>query len=137
MMAALLRLGVPTVMNIDLNCGEIRHKTCYEDDIVVNDRRTTRRDWCGYRKCPRLEHGGCHISLCWTVFLIVIIVVLWCPGSSFGKPVPGTLEGDWRVSARDGNGRQKRAIIGDNVVSTTPKVSHGRTHTRLIFLYWQ
>lgn len=139
MMAALLRVGVPTVMNIDLNCSEIRHKTCYEDDIVVNDRRTTRRNWCGFRKCPRFEHGGCHISSCWMVVLIVIIVVLWCPGSSFGKPLPGTLQGGQRGLGRDDSGRQKRAIIGDNVVSTKRKVlclmsRKTLTNSRLIFI---
>lgn len=145
MMAALLRLGIPAGMNIDLNCSEIRHKTCYEDDIVVNYRRTTIRNWCSFRKCPMFEHGGCHISLCWTVFLVVIVVVLWCPGSSFGKPVPGTLEGDQEGLGRNDSGRQKRAIIGDNVVSTKPKVlclekpgsrKNGCPNSSQIFFYW-
>lgn len=110
------------MMDIDLNCSETRHKTCYEDDIVVSDRRTSRRNWWGFRKCPGFEHGGCRISLCWTAFLIVIIVLWWCPISSFGKPVPGTLDGDRRGLGRDESGRQKRAIIGDNVVSTESRV---------------
>jgi hypothetical protein len=123
MMAALLRFEMPTVMNVEeRNCSEIRQKTWYEDDIVVMDGRTTRRKCCGFRKCPRFEHGGCHINLCWTVCLIVVTILLWCPGASFGMPVPGRLEAEQREAGREDGSRQKRAIIGDNVVSTRPKI---------------
>jgi hypothetical protein len=118
MMATLLRLETPTVMNIDTDCGVTRHNTSNEDDIVVMDGRTTIRKLCAFRKCHRFEHGDSHISLCWTVFLIVIVVILGCPGSSVGLPVPGRLEADHKGAGRQDGGRQKRAIIGDNVVST-------------------
>lgn len=115
MMDTLLRLEMPTVMKVkELNCSETRQKRCCEDDIVEMDGRTTRKKCCGFRKCPRFDVRGCHINLCWTVCLIVVTVLLLYPGVSFGMPAPGRLEAEQRA---DGS-RQKRAIIGDNVVST-------------------
>jgi hypothetical protein len=119
MMAGLLSLEKPKVMNVDdLHCSEIRQKTCCIGNIVVMDERTTRRKLYGFTKCPSFEHGGCRISLCWTVLFIVVMVFMWYPGSSFGMSVPGRLGAGQRGQGRENGGRQKRAIIGDNVVST-------------------
>lgn len=121
MMDTLLRLEMPTVMKVkEPNCSEIRQKRYCEDDVVVMDGRTTRKKYCGFRKCPRFDVGGCHINLCWTVCLIVTIL-LWYPGVSFGMPAPGRLEAEQRGAGREHGSRQKRAIIGDNVVSTPIK----------------
>jgi hypothetical protein len=119
MMAGLLRLETPKVMNVDdLNSSEIRQKRCCIGNIVIMDERTTRRKLYGFTKCPRFEHGGFHISLCWTVLFIVVMVFMWYPGSSSGMPVPGRPGADQRGQESENGGRQKRAIIGDNVVST-------------------
>jgi hypothetical protein len=112
MMATLIRLEMPTVMVKELNCSEIRQKTCCEDDVVM-DGRTRRINCCGFINCPRFDHGGCHINPCWTVCLIVAMILLWYPGVCYGMPVAGRLEAE-----REHSSRQKRAIIGDNVVST-------------------
>lgn len=114
----LLRLEMPTVMKVkELNCSEIRQKTCCEDAVVEMDGRTTRKKYCGFRNCTRFELDG----LCWTMCLIVAMVLLWYPGVSFGMPAPGRVETEQRAAAaagREHGSRQKRAIIGDNVVST-------------------
>lgn len=122
MMDTLLRIEMPTVMKVkEPNCSEIRQKRYCEDDVVVMDGRTTRRKYCGFRKCPRFDGGGCHINLCWTVCLIVVTILLWYPSVSFGMPAPGRLEAEQRAAGREHGSRQKRAIIGDNVVSTQIK----------------
>jgi hypothetical protein len=118
MMAGLLTLEAPKVMNVgDLTCSEIRHSTRCIGNIGVMDERTTCRKSYVFTKCLRFEHGGCRISLCWTVFFIVVMVFMWYPASSFGMPVPGSLGAGQRGQGRENGGRQKRAIIGDNVVS--------------------
>ncbi|PSN44374.1 hypothetical protein C0J52_10931 [Blattella germanica] len=91
------------------------HKTYNECDIVIAkiDERTTKKRWCGFRMRPRFELGRCHVSWCWTVFLIVHMVILCCPVSSFGMPVPERPD-------RESGGRHRRNIIGDNVVSISP-----------------
>jgi len=45
------------------------------------------------------------------------MVFMWYPASSFGMSVPGSLGAGQRGQGRENGGRQKRAIIGDNVVS--------------------
>jgi hypothetical protein len=114
MMAGLLSLETPKVMNAeDLTCSEIRHNTRCIGNIVVMDERTTNRKSYGFRKCLGFEHGGC-ISLRWTVLFIVF---MWYPTSSFGMTVPGSLVSGQSEQGRENGERQKRAIIGDNVVS--------------------
>lgn len=130
MMAGLFRSETPKVMNVeDLNC-EIRQKTCCVDNNVVMDERTTRRKSCGFTKCPSYEHGGCRISLCWTVLFIVVTVFMWYPASSFGMPVPGRPGAGQRGQGRENGGLQKRAIIGDNVVSINPQSLNRSLHPR-------
>ena len=116
MMAGLLRLETPKVMN-DHTCSEICHNTRCIGNIVGMDGRTTSRNSYGFTKCLRFEHGGCRISLCWTVLFIVFMVFMWCLTSSFGMPVPGSLGAGRKGQGRENGGRKKRAIIGDNVVS--------------------
>jgi hypothetical protein len=115
MMAGLLGSETPKVMNVeDLACSETRQKTCCVDNIGVMDERTATRKSHGSTKCPSFEYSGCHISLRWTV---LFVVVMWYPSSSFGMSVPGSLGPGQRGQGRENGGRQKRAIIGDNVVS--------------------
>jgi len=118
MMAVLLRLETPKVMNVEDNtCSEIRQNKRCIGNIGVMDERTTSRKSYGFTKSLRFEHGGCRISLCWTVLFIVVMVFIWYPASSFGMRVPGSLGAGQRGQGRENGGRQKRAIIGDNVVS--------------------
>jgi hypothetical protein len=117
MMAGLSRLETPKVMNVE-DCSEVRHNTRRIGNIVVMDERTTSRKPHGFTKCLRFEDSGCRrISLCWTVLFIVVMVFMWYPASSFGMPAPGSLGAGQRGQGRENGGRQKRAIIGDNVVS--------------------
>jgi len=118
MMAGLVRLETPIVMNVeDLTCREISQNTGCIGNTGVMDGRTTSGKSHGFTKCLRFEHGGCRNSLCWTVLFIVVMVFMWYPASSFGMPVPGSLGAGQRGQGRENGGRQKRAIIGDNVVS--------------------
>jgi hypothetical protein len=76
-MAGLLRLETPKVMNAeDLTCSEIRYNTRCLGNIVVMDERTTSRKLYGFTKCLGFEHGSCRTSLCWRVFLVVIMVFM-------------------------------------------------------------
>jgi len=114
MMAGLLRLETSKVMKVE----DIRHNTHCIGNTDVMDERTTSRKSHGFTKCLRFENSGCrHISLCWTVLFIVVMVLMWYPASSFGMPAPGSLGAGQSGQGRENGGRQKRAIIGDNVVS--------------------
>lgn len=105
---------MPPVLDCEVDCNDVCHTTNGGNNIVVIQRmsgRTTTRRLCGFKMRARFQHSGCH-SLCWTVFSIVVVTLVMCPGSSFGMPVPGRHEG------HKTRGVQKRSIIGDNVVST-------------------
>jgi hypothetical protein len=116
MMARSTGVETAKVMNAeDLPCSEIRQKTRCIGNNGVMDGRTTRRKSYGSTKCSRLEYSGCHISLRWTV--LAVMVFMCYPSSGFGMQVPGSLRAGQRGQGRENGGRQKRAIIGDNVVS--------------------
>jgi hypothetical protein len=117
MMAGLFGLETPKVMNVE-DCSEIRHNTRRIGNIVVMQERTTGRKSHGFTRCLRFQNSGCRrISLCWTVIFIVVMVFMWYPASTFGMQAPGSLGAGQRGQRRENSGRQKRAIIDDNVVS--------------------
>jgi hypothetical protein len=110
---------MPTLMKFEeLNCSEMRQKTCCEVDAVLTDGRTRRIKCCGLRNCPWFDHSGGHVSLCWTVCMIVVMILLWYPGASFGMSLPRRHETEQGTTERGNGSRHRRAIIGDNVVST-------------------
>lgn len=125
MMAGLLRSEMLKAMNVeDLNCSEIRQKARCVGNVVMYE-RTARRNLYGFTKCPRFQHSGCRISSCWTVFFIVVMVFMLYPVSSFGMPILGRRGADQREQG-DNGGRQKRAIVGENVVSAQLSESYSR-----------
>lgn len=82
MMLPLLRLEPAMEHCVHTNCDG------YQNFVVIpeRDRRTTRKKWCGLRMRPRFELRGCHVSLCWTVLIVVFLVILCCP--SHALPIP-------------------------------------------------